>query len=45
MHAYGLQIDHEADTNALVQASLAQAPMLGEKLGMLRAQGKRELTP
>ena len=48
--AYGLQIDPEADTHALVQASLAQAPMLGEKLGMLRAQGasalgKRELTP
>ena len=50
VHAYGLQIDPEADTNALIQASLAQAPMLGEKLGMLRAQGasalgKRELTP
>ena len=50
VHAYGLQIDPEADTHALVQASLAQAPMLGEKLGMLRAQGasalgKRELTP
>ena len=49
VHAYGLQIDPEADTHALVQASLAQAPMLGEKLGMLRAQGasalgKRELT-
>ena len=50
VHAYGLQIDPEADSNALIQASLAQAPMLGEKLGMLRAQGasalgKRELTP
>ena len=50
VHACGLQIDPEADTHALVQASLAQAPMLGEKLGMLRAQGasalgKRELTP
>ncbi|MDD2176353.1 methyl-accepting chemotaxis protein [Acidovorax sp. D2M1] len=50
VHAYGLQIDPEADTHALVQASLAQAPMLGEKLGMLRAQGasalgKHELTP
>ncbi len=50
VHAYGLQIDPGADTNALIQASLAQAPMLGEKLGMLRAQGasalgKRELTP
>jgi len=50
VHAYGLQIDPDADTHALIQASLAQAPMLGEKLGMLRAQGasalgKRELTP
>ena len=26
MHAHGLQIDPEADTHALVQASLAQAP-------------------
>ncbi|RQO82609.1 methyl-accepting chemotaxis protein [Acidovorax sp. FJL06] len=50
VHAYGLQIDPDADTHALIQASLTQAPMLGEKLGMLRAQGasalgKRELTP
>ncbi|MFN3439848.1 MAG: methyl-accepting chemotaxis protein [Acidovorax sp.] len=50
LHAYGLQIDPDADTQALIQASLAQTPMLGEKLGMLRAQGasalgKRELTP
>src|SRR3989344_1696468 len=50
LHAYGLQIDPDADTHALIQASLVQAPMLGEKLGMLRAQGasalgKRELTP
>jgi len=50
VHAYGLQIDPEAHTHALVQAALAQAPMLGEKLGLLRAQGasalgKRELTP
>ena len=50
VHAYGLQIDPETDTHALIQASLAQAPMLGEKLGLLRAQGagalgKRELTP
>ncbi|MFY3382529.1 methyl-accepting chemotaxis protein, partial [Paracidovorax sp. MALMAid1276] len=50
VHAYGLQIDPEADTHALIQTSLAQVPMLGEKLGMLRAQGagalgQRELTP
>ncbi|KRD46241.1 chemotaxis protein [Acidovorax sp. Root275] len=50
LHAYGLQIDPDADTHALIQASLVQAPMLGEKLGMLRAQGasalgKHELTP
>jgi methyl-accepting chemotaxis protein len=50
LHTYGLQIDPHPDTNALIQASLVQAPMLGEKLGMLRAQGanalgKRELTP
>ena len=50
MHTYGLQTDPEADTHALIQASLAQAPLLGEKLGLLRAQGakalgQRELTP
>ena len=50
VHAYGLQTDPQADTHALIQASLAQAPMLGEKLGMLRAQGAKvlnqhELTP
>ena len=50
LHVYGLQVDPDADTHALIQASLVQAPMLGEKLGMLRAQGasvlgKRELTP
>ena len=50
LHVHGLHIDPDADTHALIQASLVQAPMLGEKLGMLRAQGasalgKRELTP
>ena len=50
VHAYGLQTDPGVDTHALIQASLAQAPMLGEKLGLLRAQGakvlgQRELTP
>ena len=49
LHAYGLQVDPDADTYALIQASLVQAPMLGEKLGVLRAQGAsalgaRELT-
>ncbi|AOG23555.1 methyl-accepting chemotaxis protein [Acidovorax sp. RAC01] len=50
VHSYGLQIDPETETNALVQASLIQAPMLGEKLGVLRAQGagalgRGELSP
>lgn len=50
VHAYGLQMDPDPDTHALIQASLVQAPMLGEKLGLLRAQGasalnKRELSP
>ena len=50
VHTFGLQMDPEPGTHALVQAALAQAPMLGEKLGLLRAQGasalnKRELTP
>ena len=39
LHAYGLQTDPDTDTNALIQASLVHAPMLGEKLGVLRAQG------
>ncbi len=43
LHAYGLQIDPDADTHALIQASLVQAPMLGEKLGMLRAHGASAL--
>ena len=50
VHAYGLQVDPEAPTHALVQASLVQAPQLGEKLGLLRAQGagalgRGELSP
>ena len=50
VHAYGLQVDPEAPTHALIQASLVQAPQLGENLGMLRAQGasalgRGELTP
>ncbi len=39
LHAYGLQLDPGADTHALIQASLVHAPMLGEKLGVMRAQG------
>ena len=50
VHAYGLQIDPEAPTHALIQSSLIQAPLLGEKLGLLRAQGagalgRGQLTP
>ncbi|WP_298209632.1 methyl-accepting chemotaxis protein [Acidovorax sp.] len=50
VHTYGLQTDPNADTHALIQATLIQAPLLGEKLGMLRAQGasalgRQELTP
>ncbi|WP_369643749.1 methyl-accepting chemotaxis protein [Acidovorax sp. A79] len=50
VHAYGLQVDPEARTHALIQASLVQAPQLGENLGMLRAQGagalgRGELSP
>ena len=50
VHAYGLQIDPDATTHALIQASLIQAPLLGENLGLLRAQGagalgRRELSP
>ena len=50
VHHFGLQVDPDPDTHALIQASLVQAPSLGEKMGMLRAQGanalnKRDLTP
>ena len=38
-HAYGLQSDPSARRNAQIQASLVHAPMLGEKLGMMRALG------
>ncbi len=43
LHAYGLQTDPDADTHALIQAALVHAPMLGEKLGVLRAQGSGHL--
>ena len=39
LHAYGLQLDPDAHTHALIQASLVHAPLLGEKLGVMRAQG------
>lgn len=39
LHLYGLQTDAQADTNALVQTALVHAPLLAEKLGVLRAQG------
>ncbi|EER58698.1 methyl-accepting chemotaxis sensory transducer, partial [Acidovorax delafieldii 2AN] len=39
LDAYGLQTDPDGDTHSLIQASLVHAPMLGEKLGVLRAQG------
>ena len=39
LSAYGLQTDPHADTHAIVQAALVHAPMLGEKLGIMRAQG------
>ncbi|RYF23209.1 MAG: methyl-accepting chemotaxis protein [Comamonadaceae bacterium] len=38
-HLYGLQGDPDEDRNALIQASLVHAPMLGEKLGVMRAMG------
>ncbi len=38
-YAYQLQMDSDADTNALIQATLVHAPMLSEKLGIMRAQG------
>ena len=39
LSAYGLQTDPDDDTHALIMASLVHAPMLGEKLGVMRAQG------
>ena len=44
LHLYGLQTDAQADTNALVQTALVHAPLLAEKLGVLRAQGTGFLT-
>ncbi|MDD2713050.1 MAG: methyl-accepting chemotaxis protein [Simplicispira sp.] len=39
LSTYGLRTDPYDDTHALIQASLVHAPMLGEKLGVMRAQG------
>ena len=39
LNAYGLQTDPYDDTHSLILASLVHAPMLGEKLGVMRAQG------
>ena len=44
LHHYGLALDPGQDTNALVQASLVHVPMLGEKLGVMRAQGSAALS-
>ena len=43
LHAHGMETDPVADTYALIQASLVQAPRLGETLGVLRAQGASAL--
>ena len=39
LHSYELQLVPDFATNALIQASLVHAPQLGEKLGVMRAQG------
>ncbi len=44
LHHYGLALDPGQDTNALIQASLVHVPMLGEKLGVMRAQGSAALS-
>ena len=50
LHFYGLQVETEIGPHALIQAALVSTPMLGEKLGILRAQGsgflaRHELPP
>ena len=50
LHFYGLQVETEVGPHALIQAALVSTPMLGEKLGILRAQGsgflaRHELPP
>ena len=39
MHHYQLSLTPHADNQALIQALLTQAPLLGENLGLLRGQG------
>ena len=50
LNAYGLQLEEAEHAYALIQAALVHTPVLGEKLGILRAQGsgflaRRELPP
>ncbi len=50
LHTYGLQVEPDEEMHALVLASMVSAPLLGEKLGVMRAQGtgflgKKELPP
>ena len=42
-YTYKLQMDPDPDTHALIQATLVDAPMLSEKLGIMRAQGSSAL--
>ncbi len=44
LHHHGLALDPGTDTHALIQASLVHVPMLGEKLGVMRAQGSAALS-
>ena len=39
LHDYGLQLEPQAHTHALIQAALVHTPALGEKLGQMRARG------
>ena len=44
LHASGLSTSPHRDTQALIQATLQQLPMLGEQLGQMRAIGAGALT-
>lgn len=39
LESYGLNQELESHTSALIRAALVHTPMLGEKLGIMRAQG------
>ncbi|MDA8455069.1 methyl-accepting chemotaxis protein [Acidovorax sp. GBBC 3334] len=39
LHHYGFQTDPDPATQDLIQAAVVNAPLLGEKLGLLRGQG------